>query len=178
MERKPVLIGAGTAGALVAVAMTVAAPNITQFEGTRNVPYRDIAGVLTVCQGHTGPDVVVDKTYSTGECAALEDQDVSKAAAGVLSVSPHLQYHPIQLAAAISFSYNVGVGTYANSSVANYFNTGNFQAACSALLQYTKAGGKYSRGLDLRRQAEYKICISTLTPKGLNNVGVVNSETK
>jgi lysozyme len=156
----------------MAIVMTAVVPEIQQFEGYRSVPYHDIHGVLTVCNGHTGPDVVVKKVYSQSECADLTAKDASKAADGILKVSPHLKYHPMQLAAAISFGYNVGVGNYAKSSVASNFNTGNFQAGCSALLKYTYSGGVYSKGLDARRHYEYDICTSTLTPKGLVNVGV------
>lgn len=175
MANGKLVVGAGAGGALMAIVMTAITPVITQFEGNKNVPYRDIRGVLTVCNGHTGPDVVVGKVYSPTECADLTAQDASKAAAGVLKVSPHLKYHPMQLAAAVSFSYNVGVGTYSNSSVASNFNTGNLQAGCSALLKYTYAGGVYSRGLADRRQKEYKICVSTLTPQGLANVDIASS---
>lgn len=164
------VIGAGAGASLMAVVMTTIVPQIQGFEGNKPTAYRDIGGVLTVCSGHTGPDVVVGKVYSPAQCAALTQGDADKAAAGVLKVSPHLKYHPMQLAAAISFSYNVGVSDYAHSSVASNFNTGNFSAGCSALMKYVNAGGKYSEGLYNRRKAEYNICVSTLTPKGLNNV--------
>ena len=41
-----------TAGA-TAIALVV----IAHFEGVRYEPYRDVAGVLTVCYGHTGKDI-------------------------------------------------------------------------------------------------------------------------
>jgi len=165
-----VVIGAGAGASLMAIAMSVAVPQIQQFEGYSSTAYKDIKGILSVCRGHTGPDVVVNKVYTDAECTTLTEQDANKAATGVLKVSPQLKYHPLQLAAAISFSYNVGVGAYADSSVARNFNAGNFQAGCSALLKYTYSGGKYSQGLANRRKAEYDICMSTLTPKGLTNV--------
>lgn len=167
-----VAIGAGAGASLMAVVMSVAVPQIQNFEGTKSQAYRDIGGILTVCSGHTGPDVVVGKVYSPSQCASLTEQDAQKAASGVLKISPHLLYHPMQLAAAVSFSYNVGVGDYSKSSVASNFNASNFQAGCSALLKYVNAGGQYSQGLANRRAQEYRICISTLTPKGLANVGI------
>lgn len=171
------LIGAGAGASLMAIVMTAIIPQIQNFEGTKYTPYRDIGGILTVCSGHTGPDVVVRKVYTPGECAALTQTDATKAADGVLNVSPQLKYHPMQLAAAVSFSYNVGVGNYSKSSVAKYFNVGNLEMGCSELLKYTYAGGKYSQGLADRRKAEYAICTSTLTPKGLINVGVAPQST-
>jgi lysozyme len=172
---KQVWMSAGAGATLTALALTVVTPQIEQFEGTKYKAYYDLGKVLTVCSGHTGPDVVVGKVYSPKECTALTEKDAAKAAAGVLKVSPHLLYHPMQLAAAISFSYNVGTGTYANSSVASNFNAGNFQAGCKALLLYTKVKGVDAKGLVTRRNVEYNICVSTLTVEGLKYVGVASS---
>lgn len=166
-----VAIGAGAGASLMAIVMGTVVPQIQGFEGTKYTAYHDVGNVLTVCTGHTGPDVVVGKVYTPSQCANLTQADAQKAATGVLKVSPQLLYHPMQLAAAISFSYNVGVGTYAKSSVAANFNAGNFVAACNALLKYDYADGKQSVGLHNRRVAEQTICLSTLTPKGTQNVG-------
>jgi lysozyme len=76
----------------------------------------------------------------------------------------------MQLAAAISFSYNVGVGTYDKSTVASKFNSGDFIGACNYLVNYKYVNGVVSPGLVNRRAQEQAICLSTLTPKGLANV--------
>jgi len=171
------VVSATAAAAVLGAAITTIVPQIQVFEGTRNVAYRDLGGVLTVCSGHTGPDVVVNKVYTSSECSALTSEDTVKAAQGVLKVSPQLQYHPLQLAAAISFSYNVGVGTYDKSSVARDFNKGDFGQACTDLLKYTYIGDTYNEGLFNRRKQEYAICISTLTPEGLSNVSLPSPTT-
>lgn len=172
------IVTTGAGAGLIAAAIATILPNVQQLEGTKAFPYRDVAGVLTVCTGHTGPDVVPNKYYPPAQCARLTTQDLDKAAAGVLKVSPHLTYHPMQLASAISFSYNVGIGGYSRSSVAKNFNAGDFKTGCSELLKYTYAGGKYNAGLANRRQQEYKICISTLTPGGLVYVADTSKPTK
>lgn len=158
----------------MAVVMTTVVPQIQSFEGTKYQVYRDIGNILTVCSGHTGPDVTVGKVYTPNQCAALTQADAQKAASGVLKTSPHLLYHPMQLAAAISFSYNVGVGTYDKSSVAANFNNGNLTAGCNALLKYEYVNGKWSQGLHNRRVQEHTICVSSLTPKGIQNVGTTS----
>ena len=170
-----IVASAGAGASLMAIAMYVATPQIQGLEGTKYVAYHDIGGVLTDCSGHTGPDVVVGKVYTPAECQALTEKDAEKAASGVLKYSPQLLWHPMQLAAAISFSYNVGNGTYEKSYVEANFNSGNFQAACDSLLKYTYAAGKYSSGLANRRKQEWTVCTSTLTVKGLANVGYAPS---
>lgn len=169
---KKVAVGAGAGATLMAVVMSTVVPQIETFEGVRSTAYRDVGGVLTVCAGHTGPDVVVGKVYNPSECAALTQKDAVKAASGVLKVSPHLIYHPLILAAAISFSYNVGTGRYETSSVASDFNAGNFSLGCSALLKYNLVNGVVNQGLINRRAQEYTICTSTLTVKGLIDAGL------
>lgn len=176
MAVKHAAAGAGAGAALMALTMQTVTPLLEKFEGVKHVPYHDIVNVLTVCAGHTGPDVIVNKVYSEGECNALTEKDAQKAAAGVLKYSPQMIYHPMQLAAAISLSYNIGVEGYGKSSVAANFNAGDFQAGCSAILKYTYAGGKFSQGLANRRQQEYNLCVSTLTPKGLANAGISTSD--
>lgn len=167
---KTALAGAGVGATLSAIILQAVVPTIQGFEGTKFSVYHDIGNVLTVCSGHTGPDVTVGKVYTPAQCQSLTEHDATIAAKGVLAVSPQLIYHPMQLAAAISFSYNVGVGTYGKSSVASNFNTGNLVAGCNALLKYSQAGGKFSQGLYNRRVQEQTLCLSSLTPRGLHNV--------
>ncbi|MDI9095705.1 glycoside hydrolase family protein, partial [Providencia rettgeri] len=59
-QKLTVLVGAGAS----AIALTV----IAHFEGVRYEPYKDVGGVLTVCYGHTGIDIVPNKTYTKEEC--------------------------------------------------------------------------------------------------------------
>lgn len=159
------MVGGAGAG-ILALALSISAPEIEEFEGQRNRVYRDVVGVLTVCAGHTGPDIVVDKVYSDEECRELTIKDIKEAADGVLRVSPHLVWHPMQLAAATSFAYNVGVTAYARSTVAKRFNEGDFKGACDFLPNYKYAGGKVYNGLIKRRAREREICLSTLTKEG------------
>lgn len=172
MVVKKISVPTAATAALMALAMGTGGSQIAQWEGTKYEAYRDIVGVLTVCTGHTGPDIVVGKVYTPEECKALSVKDAMAAGKGVLAISPQLLFHPMQFASAISFSYNVGTGTYGKSSVARNFNEGNFIGACNALLKYTYAGGKYVPGLANRRAEERKICMSTLTVEGMKDVGI------
>ena len=168
MPRRSAMVGGAGAG-LVALALGIATPEIKEFEGRRNTPYYDIVKVLTVCDGHTGKDVTVGKVYSDAECDAITLEDAKEHAEGVLAVNPHLAWHPMQLAAAISFAYNVGVSRYKKSSIARLFNEGKFVEACNFFPRYVYAGGKVVKGLVNRRGREKEICLSTLTAGGYQN---------
>lgn len=147
----------GSLGGLAA-AVALISPFIQQREGYVPRPYRDIVGVLSVCNGHTGPDIV-NKTYTKSECNALTEKDIGTAATGVLNITPGLDKRPYVLAATISFSYNLGLGTYSRSSVARDFKAGQFKLGCTDMLKYTFIGKTYSKGLADRRQGEYAICM-------------------
>lgn len=146
-------------GGGIAAAIALAVPFIAQWEGHNSHPYKDVAGVLTVCTGHTGRDIVVKHVYSDPECQTLLTADVQGTVDGILKVSPQLEFKPYVLAATISFTYNVGVNAYAKSSVARDFNTANYALGCRDMLKYTYAGGRYLQGLANRRLAEYNVCM-------------------
>jgi len=150
-------------GSVLAVALSIAVPQIEKFEGLRHEAYSDIVGVLTICYGHTGPDVRVNTYKTTDQCYVISKNDAAKAAESILKYTPTLKNNPNQLAAAISFTYNVGFKTYQNSSVARDFNSKNYVLGCNDMMKYVYAGGKYSQGLYNRRKAEYDICMKGLT---------------
>ncbi|MEM8381718.1 glycoside hydrolase family protein, partial [Morganella morganii] len=50
---------------------------IPAYEGVEYKPYRDVAGVLTVCYGHTGSDIQPGKLYTDAECKALLHDDLT-----------------------------------------------------------------------------------------------------
>src|SRR5690606_2134125 len=88
-------------------ASAIAAVLIQWHEGVRYVPYTDPVGVLTVCYGHTGPDITPGKRYTQAECEALlsKDQAVAEAAVDRLVRVPISKY---ERAALIDFAFNKG----------------------------------------------------------------------
>lgn len=55
---------------------------LIHVEGIEYTPYRDIAGILTVCVGHTGADIQM-RTYTHDECMALLDSDLKPVRAAI-----------------------------------------------------------------------------------------------
>lgn len=147
------LLGMTGAGA-VAIAGTM----LTDLEGVRYTPYYDVAGVLTVCYGHTGADIIKGKTYSPAECKSMLDKDLQPFVRSV-ERSVKVPTNEYQKAALISFSYNVGVTAFERSSLLRQLNAGNYQAACDGLRQWTYAGGKQWKGLMNRREVEREVCM-------------------
>lgn len=143
----------GTAAAAAAIAM------VAGWEGKRNDPYQDIVGVWTVCYGETK---VAMRRYSDAECRDMLDASLVGYAEPVLARNPGLRDRPSQLAAAVSLTYNIGAANYRRSTVARRFDAGNWRGACDAFLMWNRAGGRVVKGLDNRRRAERKLCLSGL----------------
>lgn len=146
------------AGMIGAGALAIAGTMIPELEGVRYAPYHDVAGVLTVCYGHTGRDIIPGKKYTETECRALLQKDLVPFAQSV-DRSVKVPASEYQKAALITFSYNVGVTAFERSALLRQLNTGNYRAACDGLRQWIYAGGKKWKGLMNRREVEREVCM-------------------
>lgn len=152
---------------VVTAAVGMAVPLINRVEGVEYKPYKDIAGVWTVCAGITGPDVKQGKTYTQGECDALMAKHLQTMRKQV-DLAIKVDVPDTFRAAMYSFVWNVGIGSYRKSTVLRMTNQGNLKSACNHLYDwrfYTnpKTGKKeVSKGLVNRRDQEYEYCVKDL----------------
>jgi lysozyme len=158
MPRKSLVgvVGAATAALLLSV--------VPRFEGVVYRGYLDPVGIPTKCAGDTS-NVVVGQRYSEAECRESLEQQLIAHAEPVLRCTPGLKGHTYQLAAAVSFAYNVGSSAYCGSTTARRFNTGDWRGACRAMneadngrQQWVTAGGRELPGLVKRRALERSLC--------------------
>ena len=101
------------AAAAFGVAVALTSPLLEEIEGVRYKPYKDIAGVWTVCAGITGPDVILGKTYTKKECDALLAKHIQVAKKEV-DKQVKVDIPDSMRAAMYSFTYNAGVGAFRN----------------------------------------------------------------
>ncbi|EDQ1612748.1 lysozyme [Salmonella enterica] len=148
------LLAGGASAIVIAAAMLGGNHGL---EGRRHEPYRDVAGVLTVCDGHTGKDILPGKHYTDAECDALLNKDLALVAA---RVDPLIKttIPNSERAALYSFAYNVGTGAFARSTLLKKLNAGDLAGACNELKSWTYAGGKQWKGLVTRREIEHEVC--------------------
>lgn len=152
--------------ALAAVLATAVA---VPAEGLRRVAYYDPPGVLTVCYGHTGDDVVKGRTYSHDECKALLTKDMADAIAMVDACQPGLPPHV--LAAFGDAAYNMGPTIACNtkaSTAARMLKAGDIVGACNQLPRWDKArvaGVMVTLpGLTKRRAVGKHLCLTGEVP--------------
>ena len=143
--------------AAAALATAIAIP----AEGLRQYAYRDPPGILTVCYGTTGKDVVAGKKYSLQECKAFLDRDMLKAVQTVEKCQPGL---PENVLAAFSDAvYNLGPSVACESTAARLLRAGDISGACRQLPRWVFANvagvNVKLPGLVKRRNAEMALCL-------------------
>lgn len=153
-----------SAAGLVAV-MALAEPTIRKWEGYSNDPYRDVAGILTVCVGETAG--VQNRRYSDAECGAMLQRSLRAHASPILACLPAST--PLSVAVAfVIFGYNVGVANACGSTAAKHVWRGDYARACNGLTAWNKITHPITRkkvvsqGLVNRRADERAICLKGL----------------
>lgn len=152
------------AAAAAALATALAVP----AEGLRQFAYYDPPGILTVCYGHTGADVIAKRKYSLAECGALLTADMQKAVALVERCQPGLPA-PV-LAAFADAVFNIGptvACSRVSSTAARMLYAGDLVGACNQLPRWDKArmlGVMVALpGLTKRRALERDLCLTGVT---------------
>lgn len=132
-------------------------------------PYYDIAGVKTVCYGHTGSDIE-NRLYSERECLDFLYADTVRHMKRVEGCSKReIPYGP--LIGFTSFDFNTGSWCVSRSN--REWNSGNDKEACRAMA-YSPAGkpawsyingNLYVDGLHKRRIREMDVCLNAQLPQ-------------
>lgn len=148
----------------VAAATAIATALAIPAEGLRQWAYYDPPGVLTVCRGHTGPDIDPKKQYSIEECDRYLSDDMRNAIQSVERCAPGL---PAPVLAAFGDAvFNIGptIACSKNkSTAARLLASGRIKEACEQLPRWNKAtvfGALIELpGLTKRRNAEMQVCL-------------------
>jgi len=124
-----------------------------RFEGCRLTTYSDVAGVLTIGYGHTGPDVVPGLTITQEQAEQLLQEDIANAVDAVNGlVSVQLEQNEFD--ALVDFVFNLGRKAFADSTLLQLLNAGDYVAAGEQFERWSHASGKVVAGLLARRKAE------------------------
>jgi len=145
-------------------AAKIAAEVIKEFEGYSSEPYLCPANIPTIGYGNT--------MYANGERVTMEDPEIDQSEAEKMLldtiktvekqvknvVEVKLPAH--KLAALISFTYNVGIGNFSNSTLLAWLNSNpDFPRIPEQFRRWNKGGGKVLNGLIRRREAEVALWI-------------------
>ena len=158
-----------TATAATAIALAI----IPEFEGTRYIAYLDPVGIPTICEGYT-KGVKLGDTADRAECDAKTLESI-KEADGIfqkwIPLEVRAKLSPNTYASFLSFIYNVGPGGKGvkdgfvflkngrHSTMYRKLAAGDIRGACEQFKYWQRPR---LRGIQLRREAEEKLCLSGL----------------
>lgn len=157
------LLGVGLASSLAISGAFLVSPN----EGKVNTTYVDPVGILTVCYGNTGKEAVKGKVYTDEQCLDQLAEDLREHDKQMMSYV-YVPLKDYQHAAILSFTYNVGAGSFKSSTLLKKLNAKDYIGACNELPKWNRAGGKILKGLVTRREAERQICLGNLPTEIVN----------
>jgi lysozyme len=131
---------------------------IESFEGLRLTAYDDGTGVLTIGFGHTG-GVTPGETITQEQAEEFLKSDVAGAETSVENLV-EVDLTPNQFAALVSFTFNLGGGALAGSTLLALVNSKEFDAAAQQFGRWVYADGQELEGLVRRRAAEAKLFLT------------------
>lgn len=140
----------------------LAARIIKEFEGFSAKPYLCPANVPTIGYGSTmyknGERVTMDDDEITEEQATEMLMDTIKSVEKQVKKVLTVKLKPHQMAALVSFTYNVGIGNFSNSTLLAWLNSNpDFTRIPEQFRRWNKGGGKVLNGLIRRREAEIEL---------------------
>ena len=141
---------------LLAAVVAAAVPLIKHFEGLRLTAYPDPAthaDPWTIGYGATGPDITRGTVWTLAQAEADLARRVETLADQVLTLITR-ETPTDAVAACVSLAYNIGIHSFAGSTVLRELNRSDTAAAADAFLLWNKAAGHVNPGLVLRRQLE------------------------
>ena len=151
------LIAAAGGGAMLIASLFLGGQD--GVEGRKYQAYKDVAGVWTVCDGHTGTDIIRKKIYTDEECDRLLWKDLQPAKRTVDSLVK-IPLNEYQRAALYSFVFNVGSDAFSKSTLLRKLNKGDHAGACEEMRRWVYAGGMKWKGLQNRREMERSMCLA------------------
>ena len=130
---------------------------LKRSEGFRNRVYLDVAGLPTIGYGHR---LLHSDSFLNGidepqaaNLLACDVRDAEQAVERMVKV-PLTQG---QFDALVDFTFNLGAGRLASSTLLKSLNAGRYDDAAGQLLRWDHAGGQENAALKARRQAEAEL---------------------
>lgn len=143
---------------------------ISKWEGNILKAYKDSVGVWTIGVGHTSaagePKVVAGMTITATQSDEILSKDLADVEKQVLRVVK-VPLTQNQFDMLVSFTFNVGGGALAGSTLLKKLNSKDYKGAADQFLSWNKGtiGGKKVpiQGLSNRRAAERKVFLTADT---------------
>ena len=131
---------------------------IKSHEGLRLKAYHCPANVLTIGYGHT-KDVYPNMMITSQKAEKLLKEDLQRFE-DAINESVTVLLSQNQFDALVSFSFNVGVGAFLNSTLRRLLNSKHYSQAANEFDRWVNGGGVKLLGLVRRRKEEKELFLS------------------
>jgi lysozyme len=149
MNRAPI-ISLGISG-IALVGLLVA-------EGYRDNAYIPVAGDVPTIGFGTTQNVRMGDKITVPQALNRALDDVQKFE-GAMKRCVKVPLHQYEYDAYLSLTYNIGEGAFCRSTLVRLLNQQRYDEACKQILRWDNFQGKPLRGLTIRREKEYAMCI-------------------
>jgi lysozyme len=149
MNRAPI-VGLGISG-IALVGLLVA-------EGYRDNAYIPVAGDVPTIGFGTTQNVRMGDKITVPQALNRALNDVQKFE-GAMKRCVKVPLHQYEYDAYLSLTYNIGEGAFCRSTLVRLLNQQRYDEACKQILRWDNFQGKPLRGLTIRREKEYAMCI-------------------
>lgn len=134
-------------------AISIAVDFIKLHEGIRFSAYQDSGGVWTIGFGSTGQGIKEGVIWDQEQCDDALNNDVQIAFSGLRKILSQ-PLSDQQLAAILSFVYNLGLGAFRNSTLLKFIQDKAWLDAAKEFIRWDHIGADESKGLLIRRLDE------------------------
>jgi lysozyme len=149
MNRAPI-ISLGISG-IALVGLLVA-------EGYRDHAYIPVAGDVPTIGFGTTQNVRMGDKITVPQALNRALVDVQKFE-GAMKRCVKVPLHQYEYDAYLSLTYNIGEGAFCRSTLVRLLNQQRYDEACKQILRWDNFQGRPLRGLTIRREKEYAMCI-------------------
>ena len=130
---------------------------LKRSEGYRGHTYLDAAGIATIGFGHR---LLPHESFPNGIAEAQAEEILLSDLRGAEQAIQRLVRVALtqgQFDALVDFTFNLGAGKLASSTLLKELNAGHYDAAREQLLRWDHVGSQENAGLKARREAEFQL---------------------
>lgn len=145
---------------LAGLALSAAAlVGLAVHEGYRDTAYIPVPGDVPTIGFGTTENVKLGDRITPPQALIRALQDVQKYE-GALKRCVKVPLHQYEYDAYISLAYNIGPTAFCGSTLVKKLNAQDYEGACKEILRWDRFKGEPLKGLTIRREKEYRQCIS------------------
>jgi lysozyme len=130
---------------------------LKRSEGYRGRTYLDAGGIATIGYGH---QLLPHESFPNGIAEAQAEEILLSDLRGAGQAVRRLVRVALtqgQFDALVDFTFNLGAGKLASSTLLKELNAGQYDAARQQLLRWDHVGSQENAGLKVRREAEFQL---------------------